>query len=76
LRILKGDVPSCQPGRISGHEGAGIIDKADPATKAEWTQAEEAPRGSAMDQYRDLGMRQHLDRLAAEDDRGDTVAAV
>ena len=29
-----------------------------------------------MDQYRDLGMREHLDRLAAEDDRGDAVAAV
>ena len=29
-----------------------------------------------MDQHRDLGMREHLDRLAAEDDRGDAVAAV
>jgi hypothetical protein len=28
-----------------------------------------------MDQYRDLGMREHLDRLAAEDDRGDAVAS-
>jgi alcohol dehydrogenase len=27
LHILKGDVPSCQPGRILGHEGIGIIDK-------------------------------------------------
>ncbi len=27
LHILKGDVPSCQPGRILGHEGVGIIDK-------------------------------------------------
>jgi alcohol dehydrogenase len=26
LHILKGDVPSCQPGRILGHEGVGIID--------------------------------------------------
>jgi alcohol dehydrogenase len=28
LHILKGDVPSCRPGRILGHEGVGIIDKA------------------------------------------------
>ena len=27
LHILKGDVPSCQPGRILGHEGVGIIDQ-------------------------------------------------
>jgi len=26
LHILKGDVPSCQTGRILGHEGVGIID--------------------------------------------------
>ncbi len=26
LHIIKGDVPSCQPGRILGHEGVGIID--------------------------------------------------
>ncbi len=26
LHILKGDVPSCQPGRILGHEGIGVID--------------------------------------------------
>lgn len=26
LHILKGDVPTCQPGRILGHEGVGIID--------------------------------------------------
>lgn len=31
LHILKGDVPSCQPGRILGHEGVGIIDQAGPA---------------------------------------------
>src|SRR5208337_488562 len=30
----------------------------------------------SMDQYRDLGMREYLDRLAAKDDRGDAVAAV
>src|SRR5580693_3912917 len=28
LHILKGDVPSCQPGRIFGHEGVGVIEKA------------------------------------------------
>jgi alcohol dehydrogenase len=28
LHILKGDVASCQPGRILGHEGVGVIDKA------------------------------------------------
>jgi alcohol dehydrogenase len=26
LHILKGDVPSCVPGRILGHEGVGVID--------------------------------------------------
>lgn len=26
LRILKGDIPSCEPGRILGHEGVGVID--------------------------------------------------
>jgi alcohol dehydrogenase len=26
LHILKGDVPTCTPGRILGHEGVGIID--------------------------------------------------
>jgi alcohol dehydrogenase len=31
LHILKGDVPSCQPGRILGHEGVGIVDTAGPA---------------------------------------------
>jgi alcohol dehydrogenase len=28
LHILKGDVPSCLPGRILGHEGVGVIDAA------------------------------------------------
>jgi alcohol dehydrogenase len=28
LHILKGDVPSCQPGRILGHEGVGVVDAA------------------------------------------------
>ncbi|MBI2234443.1 MAG: zinc-dependent alcohol dehydrogenase family protein [Micavibrio aeruginosavorus] len=30
LHILKGDVPSCEPGRILGHEGVGIIEKVGP----------------------------------------------
>jgi len=34
LHILKGDVPSCQPGRILGHEGVGIVDLAGPAVTA------------------------------------------
>jgi alcohol dehydrogenase len=28
LHILKGDVPTCQPGRILGHEGVGVIEQA------------------------------------------------
>jgi len=31
LHILKGDVPTCQPGRILGHEGVGIVDSVGPA---------------------------------------------
>ena len=34
LHILKGDVPSCQPGRILGHEGVGVVDKAGSAVTA------------------------------------------
>jgi alcohol dehydrogenase len=34
LHILKGDVPTCQPGRILGHEGVGTVDKAGPAVTA------------------------------------------
>jgi alcohol dehydrogenase len=34
LHILKGDVPSCEPGRILGHEGVGIIDSVGPAVTA------------------------------------------
>jgi alcohol dehydrogenase len=34
LHILKGDVPSCRPGRILGHEGVGIIDKVGQAVTA------------------------------------------
>ena len=33
LHILKGDVPNCQPGRILGHEGVGVIDKVGVAVK-------------------------------------------
>ena len=28
LHILKGDVPTCQPGRILGHEGVGVVETA------------------------------------------------
>jgi alcohol dehydrogenase len=31
LHILKGDVPTCQPGRILGHEGVGVVESAGPA---------------------------------------------
>ena len=34
LHILKGDVPSCQPGRILGHEGVGVIEKTGAAVTA------------------------------------------
>ena len=34
LHILKGDVPSCTPGRILGHEGVGIVDQVGPACSA------------------------------------------
>jgi alcohol dehydrogenase len=34
LHILKGDVPSCQPGRILGHEGVGIIEQVGTAVTA------------------------------------------
>jgi alcohol dehydrogenase len=34
LHILKGDVPGCQPGRILGHEGVGIIDEVGSAVTA------------------------------------------
>ncbi len=34
LHILKGDVASCKPGRILGHEGVGIIDQAGSAVTA------------------------------------------
>ncbi len=30
LHILKGDVPSCAPGRILGHEGVGVVKKIGP----------------------------------------------
>jgi alcohol dehydrogenase len=34
LHILKGDVPTCKPGRILGHEGVGIIDQVGTAVTA------------------------------------------
>jgi alcohol dehydrogenase len=34
LHILKGDVPTCKPGRILGHEGVGIIDQVGSAVTA------------------------------------------
>jgi alcohol dehydrogenase len=34
LHILKGDLPSCVPGRILGHEGVGVVDSVGPAVSA------------------------------------------
>ena len=34
LHILKGDVPTCAPGRILGHEGIGVVDKVGDAVTA------------------------------------------
>ncbi len=34
LHILKGDLASCKPGRILGHEGVGVIDGVGPAVTA------------------------------------------
>jgi alcohol dehydrogenase len=34
LHILKGDVPTCAPGRILGHEGVGVVDSVGPACSA------------------------------------------
>jgi alcohol dehydrogenase len=34
LHILKGDVPTCQPGRVLGHEGVGVIDAVGSAVTA------------------------------------------
>lgn len=34
LHILKGDVPTCTPGRILGHEGVGVIDSVGSAVTA------------------------------------------
>ena len=30
LHVLKGDVPTCSPGRILGHEGVGVVEKTGP----------------------------------------------
>jgi alcohol dehydrogenase len=34
LHILKGDVPSCAPGRVLGHEGVGVVDAVGPGVTA------------------------------------------
>lgn len=34
LHIVKGSVPSCQPGRILGHEGVGVVDAVGPSATA------------------------------------------
>ena len=34
LHILKGDVPTCDPGRILGHEGVGVVENVGPAVEA------------------------------------------
>jgi len=34
LHILKGDVPTCTPGRILGHEGVGVVDRVGGAVTA------------------------------------------
>lgn len=34
LHILKGDVPSCEPGRILGHEGVGVVESVGSAVTA------------------------------------------
>jgi alcohol dehydrogenase len=34
LHILKGDLPTCEPGRILGHEGVGVIEKIGAAVTA------------------------------------------
>ncbi|WP_244851465.1 zinc-dependent alcohol dehydrogenase family protein [Caballeronia sp. SL2Y3] len=34
LHILKGDVPTCQPGRVLGHEGVGVVEEAGAAVAA------------------------------------------
>ena len=34
LHILKGDVPSCNPGRILGHEGIGVVESVGPGVRS------------------------------------------
>jgi alcohol dehydrogenase len=34
LHILKGDVPTCEPGRVLGHEGVGVVDSVGAAVTA------------------------------------------
>src|SRR5580704_8405991 len=57
-------------------DGDGSIASATPAESAALTILFEAPRRSAMDQHRNFAMGEDLDRLAAEDERGDAVAAM
>lgn len=33
LHILKGDVPTCEPGRVLGHEGVGVVEKVGDAVR-------------------------------------------
>jgi alcohol dehydrogenase len=34
LHILRGDVPTCKPGRVLGHEGVGVVEETGPACTA------------------------------------------
>jgi alcohol dehydrogenase len=34
LHILKGDVPSCEPGRVLGHEGVGVVEQVGAAVES------------------------------------------
>jgi len=34
LHILKGDIPTCEPGRVLGHEGVGVVDSVGTAVTA------------------------------------------
>jgi len=34
LHIVKGDVPTCEPGRVLGHEGVGVVEKVGPSVTA------------------------------------------
>ncbi|ASL48280.1 Alcohol dehydrogenase [Burkholderia sp. AD24] len=45
LHILKGDVPSCEPGRVLGHEGVGAIEAVGVPATFELCEALVAPGG-------------------------------